>query len=411
MRYDQKNSTVVSYSIERLKIDQLKNIRDFEFDLSGHRITGILGVNGIGKSTILHALACVYRPHDTASVEYNRLSDFFKTNPHANWQGSKFEVDIRSFELHANKPPSVDLKTVRYYKDSQKWSPKYVNRPKNESLFIGLEGIQTAGEDPTGYRFRNYKTIEDANEAEDLIRRDLAFILGRDYSKINTHVISRGSSQYEIEGLEWNSVTYSELSMGSGEKRVLKILKAIHHPKFDNGGLVLVDELDMLLHDLSFQRLIEVLIRKMASKQYKVKPLQFVFSTHRESVAKFTDRINICSLFQTPAKTISLPYVSPDVILGLTGRCEKPLEIYVEDDLAEDIVGDLVFKKDMIEFVQIARFGTWQNAFTIIASKVLQGIDISNAICVLDGDECNSEQERMSRFNAVLNGDDKQEQR
>lgn len=45
----------------RLKIYSLKGIKNATIDLS-KPLTAIMGVNGAGKSTIIHALACVYQP-------------------------------------------------------------------------------------------------------------------------------------------------------------------------------------------------------------------------------------------------------------------------------------------------------------------------------------------------------------
>ena len=49
-----------------------------------------MGVNGSGKSTILHVLACAYAPYEKG--ENYKFSYFFTPNPHASWKGSCFTV-------------------------------------------------------------------------------------------------------------------------------------------------------------------------------------------------------------------------------------------------------------------------------------------------------------------------------
>lgn len=48
--------------IESIHFDKLKNLKDLTLNFSDTRLTAIMGVNGAGKSTILHALACCYKP-------------------------------------------------------------------------------------------------------------------------------------------------------------------------------------------------------------------------------------------------------------------------------------------------------------------------------------------------------------
>ena len=54
-------------SINIVKLKQLKNI---ECSFEGNNLTAILGINGCGKSTILHALACCYQPQTDIGKDY-----------------------------------------------------------------------------------------------------------------------------------------------------------------------------------------------------------------------------------------------------------------------------------------------------------------------------------------------------
>lgn len=70
------------------------------------------------------------------------------------------------------------------------------------------------------------------------------------------------------------------------------MLKAAHDPLLRPNGLLLIDELDVLLHEKAFKKLIEELI-SIAEDAL----LEIVFSTHRESIVQFKRAINIVSIF------------------------------------------------------------------------------------------------------------------
>lgn len=65
-------------------------------NFEGHSVTGIFGPNGCGMSTILHALACIYRPLDGVG-EKNYFTRFFKGERNVTWIDSYlkafFEVE------------------------------------------------------------------------------------------------------------------------------------------------------------------------------------------------------------------------------------------------------------------------------------------------------------------------------
>lgn len=51
-----------------------------------------MGVNGSGKTTVIHAIACAYQPPENGHGENHRFSDFFIPNTDALWKGSEFHV-------------------------------------------------------------------------------------------------------------------------------------------------------------------------------------------------------------------------------------------------------------------------------------------------------------------------------
>ena len=53
---------VIKQSIDRVYFTQLKGLKNLSIDFGDKNVTAIFGINGCGKSTILHALACLYQP-------------------------------------------------------------------------------------------------------------------------------------------------------------------------------------------------------------------------------------------------------------------------------------------------------------------------------------------------------------
>ncbi|HHQ4779232.1 AAA family ATPase [Aeromonas veronii] len=403
-----------NYRLQDLFITNLKGIQDFHLAFDNDKnVTAVVGINGSGKSTIIHALACAFKPSgNQTSKDFNRLSHFFTPNKDASWNGSEFKLYFGFEEINSSKSPQPIQKDdcETYYKKPGKkqgrWLPVYGRRHERESAYIGLHDLSTLNEDKNAGRYREYETRDMAHASAEKIKQDMIYILGRDYESLHSCVFVKGNKIHTMFGLTYNGVTYSEHSMGAGEKRVLNILYSLHSPKLAKGGLLLVDEIDVLLHGAAFKRLIEKVIAR--SKENRI---EVVFSTHRETIADFSDQINITGVFNTGNGVIPMPHTNPQVMSQLTGIITKPLHIYVEDELAEEIVLNLVYSKHLHAHVEVFKFGAWSNAFAVLSGKMLMHQDISNTICVLDGDVCRTSSDKDSECQRHLNGDDKNNDR
>src|SRR5688572_829971 len=84
----------------RLQIELLKNLVDVTIDFDENkRLTAILGPNGFGKSTVLHALAASFQPARllkggtvSEAGEDHRYVDFFPNTPHGVWAKTNFRI-------------------------------------------------------------------------------------------------------------------------------------------------------------------------------------------------------------------------------------------------------------------------------------------------------------------------------
>lgn len=405
-----------NYRLNKLHVKNLKGIKDFTLNFEKDKlVTGIVGINGSGKSTLIHALACAFKPIGKAtSKDFNRLSHFFTPNKDASWEGSEFDIEFEFDELtiKPNSEPTkklinhTEVYSKKQGKKVSRWLPIYGRRHERESAYIGLHDLATLSEDKNAGRYKEYETEDLAHEASDKIKEDLVYILGRNYNRLTTCLVKQKDKVHTLFGLVFNGVEYSEHSMGAGEKRLLTILSALHNPKLAKGGLLLIDEIDVLLHGMAFKRLIERIIKRANENKIEV-----IFSTHRETIIDFKNDLLIYGVLNTGKGVIPMPHTHPQVMQQLTGVRTVPIEIYVEDDLATSVIETLLYQKHATHYVNITKFGTWSNAFAILAGKILMDSDISETLCVLDGDVCNTIEERTSECQRHLNGDDKNEHR
>ena len=97
----------------------------------------------------------------------------------------------------------------------------------------------------------------------------------------------------------------------------------------------------------------------------------------------------------------------PDAINRLTGSQPKPIEVFVEDDLAAAIVKKIASQLKGVKYISVERYGAAQNCFTAVAGLLLGGEDCEHSLFVLDGDVYRSEQQKLDQINALLTGTDR----
>ena len=223
--------------IESIHFDKLKNLKDLTLNFSDTRLTAIMGVNGAGKSTILHALACCYKPLDGETREDYKFSYFFTPNPYALWNDSKFEV-THSYKLKGEPKRS----TISFAKD-ERWTPHYNRRPERHIEYFGIETCVPAIEQEHTNSFISFATDEELKDSSKIIS-STGYVLNIAYDNLKYLKSKKGKTYLGVSS-EQNG-TYVSLSMGAGEQRVFKILSALYSvPKY---SLVLIDEVDLLLH-------------------------------------------------------------------------------------------------------------------------------------------------------------------
>ncbi|GAB3230427.1 hypothetical protein GCM10027295_23590 [Pseudaeromonas pectinilytica] len=280
-----------------------------------------------------------------------------------------------------------------YSKASDRWIPRYAKRPKRDVFYIGIDKCVPMIESENRQVRINYQTTQINEEIVLDILKKASFVLDRKYTAFNQH----SAQGKEFIGVGLEGLKYSALSMSAGEQKVFYVLEKIFKaPKY---SLILLDELDLLLHEKSLKRLVAVI-----NERAKAKNLQVVFSTHRESLVDFEDEINIRHLFTGPQKTYCFEQTKPDAIARLTGAQPKPIEIYVEDEMASAIVRVILGKLKANKWVSVGKFGAAINSFTMAGGLLMRGDDCQNVCFVLDGDLYRGENDIEAQVNRVVTG-------
>ncbi len=381
---DVKNS-IRPQTLDRVIFQHLKGINNLDIDFSGKQITAIFGINGCGKSTILHALACLYRPLSDIG-EKNYFTRFFKKENQETWEGSKL---VAYFTYNGTKSERM------YGKASDRWTPRINKRLQRDVVYLGITSCVPDIEQATTTLSKYSMGPEEDVKSQEKIVSAAKFIMN--YSYENYKKTTFRKKKYKKITRE-TTLRYSSLAMGAGEQRLFFLLEVLY--SLQPYSLLLIDELDLTLHTSALMKLMDKMA-EIAGERH----LQIVFTTHREELTQRTD-INIRHIWNisNENKTFILNNTTPECLRRLTGKNKKTLEIYVEDDLAEYVAREVVRKNGLLPYTSFFRFGAIDNAFVIAAGLEMQKTNTENKIIILDGDRYTTPETRMERMKKIFSG-------
>lgn len=376
---------IVNQRLESVTFHHLKHLRELEIDFSGKNVTGIFGVNGCGKSSILHAIACFYRSLNAGS-ESNYFTRFFKRVNTDAWTNSRMTA---KFTINGA------TKTIEYRKGVDRWMPRMENKPKRDTYFVGIHTCVPAIEKEPLTRTSFHMASRGNIENHDEVVQAFSNIMCRNYDAAEREAfLKKNYTRVRLHDAE----NYTSLSMGAGEQRLLYIIELLYHvPEY---SLILIDELDLTLHTLALNRLMDLIV--MIAEQ---KHLQVFFTSHREVLTARQD-INVRHIWR-PAnveQTFCLDHTTPACLCRLTGTMEKRYEVYVEDTLASCIVKEVLKDNGILNFTKVIIYGGIGNAFTIAAGLELCGQVDANKLILTDGDDSRTDEEKLKQIKKKLGG-------
>lgn len=194
-----------------------------------------------------------------------------------------------------------------------------------------------------------------------------------------------------------DGIVYSALSMGAGEQRVIKILQTAYSAY--QYSLILIDEIDLLLHVDAFRKLIQTLSYIATDRN-----LQIIFTTHSLEMQHLGQYADIRYIEQQKDKMLVYNSINPDLLYKMSGEIKRKYSIYVEDGFAAAIVQKIARELNMLRHISTIIYGSAENAFTVAAGKVLSGEDTESILIVIDGDKFTTQEEKRNQLKKVLTG-------
>ena len=356
--------------LKKIKIENLKCLKNLEIDFSEKPMVAIMAPNGCGKSSILHALYCSFNIPNT-SAEVNYFSRFFRPTNLNKWNNSKFTIEFS----YQRRGVDSGIQSKEYLKTQQRWC-RYEERPVRHIEFIGIETCVPSIEHYASKRGSTLTKRTLATDEDNKVRDSASRIMQRRYTEYCKHT----TKSKNLIGVTYSDIEYSSFSMGAGEQRIFLILeKIIKAPKY---SLILIDEIDLLLHEDALSRLLDELNRICNDRH-----LQLIFTTHSRSVLH-KDYIAFRNLHQTPNKTLCFEKCYPQFLSRLSGERELMYEIFVEDELARTIVQQLCIDSGVKPYVDIIKFGPATVGVKSACGMVVTDPDnMDKSLFVIDGDK------------------------
>lgn len=378
----------------------IRGIKNLTIDFS-YPITAIAGANGIGKTTILQVLACLFHNADDTFHPYRfsnaknqlpnyRFPEFFVISRGEN-KGLGAVIDY-TFKKNAVDRSEYSVKKIT------RWN-NYERRPGRYVDFLGISRVLPAHEFATFKNtFSGNYTILSNIPLSPASRTIIGQITGKNLTNIEEH------SCASIQNFKLGRITssdglvYTSFNMGAGEEVAVALISRIM--SLPEGSLVLIEEIELGLHPRAQKILIESLL-----KIIKEKKLQIVFTTHSPYIfdvlppqaklllKKGTDGVEV---IKSPSNSLAF--------IELTGSDHKDLTVYVEDEIAKQLVENL-FNVTVSKRIHIIDVGSKENVVRLTAAHYINP-QLGKAIGIPDGDTTDIEIRKWCSKYMLKNGEE-----
>src|SRR5215213_969025 len=283
---------------KRLEWLDIKGIRGW----TGQRLdflfpfVAIAGENGSGKTSVLQAIASIYRSPEERLKTYYAF-EFF---PDTGWeQITKAIINYSIREGTRSIPGSLRKPTTRWRGNTE--------RRIRDVFYMDLGRAQPYATQVGYSRLAKSQFKEARSEIFETDRLDrLSSVMGRPYRSAR-HSLTTADETRWIPVVSNPSVEYSGFHQGAGEKAITDLLR-FDFPKY---SMVLIDEFETSLHPRSQRRLVRDL-----AEQCREKELQIVVTTHSPYVLEELPVEARVYVMRTPQGREFVTGVSPDFALS-----------------------------------------------------------------------------------------------
>lgn len=206
--------------LKKLIINTLRGINNLEISFEGCPVTGIFGLNGSGKTTILQTVMCLYRDKNS---ENTKMSRFFKYTTAANkWIGSSYSAVMDYYQLSGRRHIQITDRTINYSKHGSEWTPRQASKPDRNVIYISLSDSIPDIEKVPDSRVTFRPLVGEA--LDNLISIAATQIMGVDYQNIKISKIDK----LDCFTVDRNNVMCHSLNLGAGEQKVFRILQRLY---------------------------------------------------------------------------------------------------------------------------------------------------------------------------------------
>ncbi|CAA6799399.1 MAG: Conserved domain protein [uncultured Sulfurovum sp.] len=380
---DYFNQKLESISFNEVGLRGVKN-STIKFD---YPITAIAGTNGIGKTTILQLIACLYHNTDAQhkpyrfsnaknAKSYYTFSDFF-IHFKGEEKSENTAITYKFFQKPEGKKAKGKVKT-HTLKKGKKWND-YRLRPNRYTDFYGVSRVLPANEFNT---FKNtfssstasFSQVSLSPESTEMIKN----ILGKPLASVDVNS-SPKIQNFQLNRINLdNGLCYSNFNMGAGEEVIISLISRIS--SLPNASIVLIEELELGLHPKAQKLLMEKLFQIVYAKR-----LQLIFTTHSPFLFDAMPKEGRI-LLRKPSDELEVMYKpsSELAFTELTGECVKELTVYVEDKVAKSILETLL-SSSVRKRIDIADVGSKENVVRMVGAHY-RNVSLGKAIAVADGD-------------------------
>jgi predicted ATPase len=334
-------------------------------------IMAVVGENGAGKSTILQAVASVYRFKSPERRRERFPSDFF---PETVWD------EIREAEISYAVREGDRRETLTLRKPTDRWRGNQ-KRPDRHVEYFDLRRIQPVPARVGYARLATPRWKEIGARSFDEARLErFNGIMGRSYSMAKM-ALTDGDAKRRVPVIGQQGIMYSGFHQGGGETVMAELLQR-DIPAY---SLVLIDEVESSLHPRAQRRLIRFLAERCRESE-----LQVVLSTHSPYVLEELPLEARACIMQLPTGRREIVYgVSPDFAMTKMDDVQHAeCDLYVEDERAGVMLTEILvaFQPDLRQRCRTIPYGA-ASVGHALGLMVASG-KFPRASCVfLDGDK------------------------
>jgi predicted ATPase len=361
------NSDEWAKKLEWIKLSGLRGWsgQTIEFDFP---FVAIVGENGAGKSTVLQAVASVYRAPTEDSTFFP--SDFFIDTTWEVIYNAKIEYAVRE-----GTTPTVGV----IQKPTNRWRETTPRRRRNVHYIDLRRMLPLASR--TGY-------LKIAKSGKPEARGDLfdpdklsrySSILGKQYVGAGFW-LTDADPRRSVPVISTRLDRYSGFHQGAGESSLADLLRQ----DFLKHSIVVIDELENSLHPRAQRRLVRAL-----AKLCRVHCLQVIVTTHSPYVLEeLPPEARVC-IANPPGGRVVISGVSASYAMSLMDEePHKEADVYVEDEDAKILLEEILMieQKELVRRCLIIPYGAASVGRTL-GQMVSQSRFPRPSIVFLDADQ------------------------